>query len=286
MDFVQIGDRQAPAIVGIMGLGLPGDFWPPEMIHQLVKLGFQVVLPHNRDATFKLRSSWPEIRQSEVLNSIIQVLIGRKVHRAPYTLEDMALDVVTLLDEIHLQRVHLMGFSMGGMIAQAIAAHHPNRVVSLTSISSATGRVKTGFGKLTAIWGLIHEPKGQVSLEAYFHHSLEMLSGKKYQPTDEEIKFGVNKLPQPFDRQAVYRQLLAILASGDRSTSVAQIQAPTLVIHGTDDPLLPYIAGLETANLIAHSTFWGIDGLGHQLPFALASEMAHRIGMHCHACGD
>lgn len=277
------GDEKAPAVLLIMGLGLPGLCWPPLLIQKLIEEGFQVIVPDNRDAGESSHLSEAPVDQGDVINGILNAVIGRQVTQAKYRLEDMAVDMVHLLSGLGIERAHAVGFSMGGMIAQVMAAHYPERVSTLVSISSATGHVRTGLGKLTTIWSLIREPKANEAFESYFRRVVKGLAGPAYQPTEEEMHYMFSQLSlQDFDREALYRQLLAILASADRSPTLSRITAPTLVIHGRNDPLLPFQAGEETAALIAGAELWAIDGLGHQLPMKLMPQYGQRIALHCH----
>ncbi len=279
--FSRWGAEQNPAVVLLMGLGLPGGCWPPVLIEHLVVQGFQVIVPDNRDAGASMHLSEEPVDQGDVLNGILNAVIGRNVTQAKYALTDMAVDVVRLLDYLALERVHVVGFSMGGMIAQVLAAHWPERVSTLTSISSASGHVRTGLGKFSAIWSLIREPKDG-GFEDYFVRVVKKLAGPLYQPSEAELTFMKTCLStETFDRQAMYRQLLAILASGDRSSELSLIEAPTLIIHGRNDPLLPLSAGQECARLIRGARLWSIEGMGHQLPVKLMPRFASQIATHC-----
>lgn len=281
--YYQYGDKASPAALLIMGMELPGLCWPPILVQKLIEEGFQVIIPDNRDAGQSMHLTDEHVDQGDVVNGILNAIIGRQVSQAKYRLEDMAVDMVHLLDELQITRAHVVGFSMGGMIAQVIASNYPERVSTLVSISSATGHVRTGLGKLMTIWSLIREPKAQEPFENYVRSVVTGLAGPAYQPAQEEIQYMYQQMEQQrFDREALYRQLLGILASGDRSPSLAKITAPALVIHGKNDPLLPFAAGEETAALIPEAELWAIDGLGHQLPMKLMSQYGQRIALHCH----
>lgn len=283
ISYERFGDTKAPAVILLMGLGMPQTCWPPRLIQNIVAEGFQVITMDNRDAGDSHHFTDQPVDQGDVLNGIMNAVIGRQVTQAKYTLSDMALDAVRLLDHLSVDRAHFVGFSMGGMIAQVVASQFQDRVATLTSISSASGHVRTGLGKLTAIWSLVREPKQDEAQEGYFRQVAMKLAGPLYPPTEEELGFLVEAVKQmPFDRQAMYRQLLAILASGDRSLALHFITAPTLVIHGKSDPLLPFAAGEETMRCISNATLWAIDGLGHQLPNKLMNQFGQRIAQHCH----
>ena len=223
------GASDAPAGVLIMGLGMSSAAWPTSLIAHLVREGFQVITPDNRDCGESSRCTDMKADGRNVASAVAQALLRRKVTSA-YALEDMALDVERLLNYLSIRRAHIVGISMGGMLAQVAAVQSPTRVASLTSIASASGML--------------------VSLH--------------------------------YDPDGTARQLLAILASGDRSWQLRRLAAPSLIIHGTADPLLPLAAGRETADLIPNARFEVIEGMGHQLPEALVPELGALIAEHCH----
>lgn len=278
------GMSDAPAIVLIMGLGMSHVAWPISMIQHLVEEGFQVIALDNRDCGESSRCEFV-VPPREIPLAIMKAICRKKVV-STYALEDMALDVEHLLNHLSIRRAHIVGISMGGMIAQVLAVQCPNRVASLISIASASGNPRTGLGHFSAIWALIRKPKSmsdKQSLRDYFTRMFVALSGKKYRPQGEELEEMLRQaLGIGYDVEATYRQLLALLASGDRSWQLTRIQTPTLVIHGTEDPLLPMEAGQETANLIPNAQFVAIEGMGHQLPQALIGQIATLITNHCH----
>ena len=144
------GDEDAPAVVLLMGLGLPKEAWPETLISGLLAEGFQVITPDNRDAGESTHMTSWQVSGRDVFEAIAKTMIGRPVV-GEYALEDMALDLERLLDRLSIRRAHVVGISMGGMIAQVFAAQCPNRAATLTSISSAVGNPRTGFGNLRAI---------------------------------------------------------------------------------------------------------------------------------------
>ena len=279
------GDRDAPAILLIMGLGMPGAAWPESLIAMLVREGFQVLVPDNRDCGQSSRFDEFVPDGKDVAEAIARTLLRRRV-TSSYALEDMAFDLERILNELGIRRVHVAGISMGGMIAQVMAVQCPNRVATLTSIASATGNPSTGLGRASAIWKLLKKP-GSVSsegLRSYFSGVFTALAGPKYQPTGTELESMLDRIETfNYDPAAMYRLLLAILASGDRSWQLERLQLPTLVIHGTADPLLPLAAGKETARLIPGAKLVCIQGMGHQLPEVLVPEIGALIAGHCHA---
>lgn len=279
------GDPEAPAVVLLMGLGLSMEAWPEGIISGLLAEGLQVITPDNRDAGSSFRFTGWQPGRGDVARAIIRTVLGLSVS-GEYALEDMALDIERLLDHLGIRRAHVAGVSMGGMIAQVFATQCPNRVATLTSISSAVGNPKTGLGSLRAILAVAGtgDASSPEALQAHFKTVLTALSGSKYRPTPEELDDAIRSAPRiGYDPVATRRQLIALLASGNRAKAVRQLRTPTLVIHGTEDPLLPFAAGEETARLIRGAKFIPVEGLGHQLPPSLMGTYAKWIAEECHA---
>ena len=268
------GDEDAPAVVLLMGLGLPKEAWPETLVSGLLAEGFQVITPDNRDAGESTHMTSWQVSGRDVFEAIAKTMIGRPVV-GEYALEDMALDLERLLDRLSIRRAHVVGISMGGMIAQVFAAQCPNRAATLTSISSAVGNPRTGFGNLRAIAAVAMTGSDGNSAAQHYTRILRTLAGPQYPPSEAELTEAA-KLRLAYDAEATRRQLIALLASGNRSRQV-------LVIHGRDDPLLPFKAGEETAALIRGAKLIAVDGLGHQLAPALMESYVRWIAEHCHA---
>lgn len=269
------GEPDAPAVFLIQGLGMPKEAWPQPLVETLVARGYQVIAPDNRDAGASSRMTDWHVTGADVARAIGRALLRRPVV-GEYALEDMALDALRLLDELGIRRAHVAGVSMGGMIAQTLAVQSPNRVATLTSISSASGNPRTGLGKFGTIWSILR-PRGKTPREQILK-TLRVLSGPAYPVTEDELNRYLEQLPN-FDRDlsAVFRQVVALLSSGDRSEQLRRIRAPTLVVHGTADPLLPFSAGRETAELIPGAELWAVEGMGHQLPWTFMETLGARM---------
>ena len=281
----RFGAPDAPAVVLLMGLGMSMDAWPEALVSGLLAEGFQVITPDNRDSGASSRCESWHVTRRDVLGAIAKALLRRPV-QGEYGLEDMALDVERLLDALNIRRAHVCGISLGGMIAQVLACQCPNRTATLTSISSAVGNPATGFGRLRAIAAVLRQDGGskENAARAHVQRVLQALAGSKYRPTPADIDEALGKAHLlQFDPQSVMRQVVALLVSGDRSAQVRQIRVPSLVIHGTDDPLLPYAAGEETARLIPGARLLSVEGLGHGLPLAVVGRYVKWIASHCHA---
>lgn len=281
--YERYGDPEAPAIVLIMGLAMTSACWPRTLISVLVQEGFQVIAPDNRDSGASIHMTETKLTAQDVLLNIGRFLIGKPIVGAAYALEDMAFDVERLLNHLKIRRAHVVGVSMGGMIAQVMATQCPNRVASLVSIASASGNPKTGWGNIKAIWTLLRKPSNPKYQYQYHADVCRTLAGPGYMPDEEELEKMLSVVPElNCDDEATARQVLSILTSGDRREQLKNIQAPTLVVHGDADPLLPVAAGKEVAQLIPNAELVLIPQMGHQLPEKLMPRLGTMIAMHCH----
>ncbi len=280
------GDLGAPPLLLIMGLGMPAAMWPDAFVDALLSQGFRVVTFDNRDSGGSTRLAG--LRVPNIPAAIARALLRRKV-RAPYTLDDMAADTIGLLDGLGIERAHVVGVSMGGMIAQVLAARHPQRVTSLTSIMSSTGNPqrKIAFGKRRALGAILHVPPPASDIPATVAH-LERLFGVIGSPGFPQDPAALRQHFERVAQRGLYRegtarQMMAILGSGDRRELLRSITAPTYVIHGGDDPLVPLAAGLDTARCIRGARLEVIMGMGHDFPPELMTSVAAKIGDHCRA---
>jgi proline iminopeptidase len=223
-----------------------------------------------------------------VLRAIWRALRRRPVS-APYTLDDMAADTVGMLDALGVERAHVVGASMGGMIGQVIAAKYPSRVLSLTSIMSNSGNParRVAFGRWKALRAIIRRPPPPDDIDAVVRHLMHVF-GVIGSPAFRHELESMRPLFERVARRGLYRagtsrQLLAILATGDRRPLLQQITVPTLVLHGADDPLVPLAAGIDTAANITGSRLEVVPGMGHDFPPGLMARLAGRIAEHCRA---
>lgn len=272
-----------PPLVLLMGLGMPAVAWPYEFLERLVRKGLYIITPDNRDSGAS-RIFDEEVTVAKMLTSVARYIAGGTV-TAQYRLEDMAGDVEELLDVLGIERTHIAGISMGGMIAQVFATRAPHRTLSLTCISSATGNPRTGLGNIKAVYAVLQPPKAfdDASLRKYYRELMQSIGTKGSDYPDALLNeiIAVNKKYQvPQSAQA--RQLMAILASGDRRSQLRQLLVPTLVIHGRSDPLLPFRAGKEIADCIEGATLHPIDIMGHDLPMNKLDEISEAIAAHCY----
>jgi pimeloyl-ACP methyl ester carboxylesterase len=254
------GDPGDPTILLIMGLGTQMIGWNEDFCGELAHAGFHVVRFDNRDSgrSTHVKAKPPSIGQ----------LLRRDKKAATYTLADMAGDAVGLLDHLGVDRAHVVGASMGGMIAQTVAARHPERVISLTSIMSNSGGRFSGQPALVAYPVLLKTaPDDRDAFAEHIVKMFETIGSPGFDRDAEEIReLGRRSYERSYSPASAGRQLAAIIASGARSRELARIKAPTLVIHGTADKLVRPSGGRATARAIPGAKLLKIDGMGHDLP--------------------
>ena len=268
------GDPADPPVLLIMGLGMQMVHWPLPLVAQLVERGHYVVRFDNRDRGRSTHMAFPPPTPPR--------LFTRRFGADQYTLDDMALDTVGLLDALELDSVHLVGVSMGGMIAQTVAATRPRRVRSLTSIMSTTGSRRVGQPRPN-IYPLLLKPAPH-EREAYVAHMLALLTAigapGDVLDTPEGRALVEDSYARDPDPRGTARQLAAILASGNRTRRLQTITAPTLVIHGEQDPLIPASGGKATAKAIPNARLLLIPQMGHGLPERLWPQLVGAVVDH------
>jgi proline iminopeptidase len=264
-----------------MGLGMQLSAWPEDLVEGLVHLGLRVITFDNRD--IGLSTKFDAHRPIGMVQAFWRYTLGLPV-RAPYRLDDMAADAAALLDALGIARAHVVGVSMGGMIGQQLAARYPGRVLTLTSIMSTTGSRALSRPTPAAGRALLSRPPRGATLEQLIAHYAQVLRviGSPAYPTPAAALRA--RLRQSFVRSwhpaGQARQMLAVMASGDRTAAVRTIRAPTLVIHGEADPLVPVRAGRDTAAKIPGARLHLIAGMGHDLPPGLIPALVSHIGAH------
>jgi proline iminopeptidase len=288
LEYESLGDPAAPTILLIMGLGVQMILWPDALCGMLAAKGFRVVRFDNRDAG--LSTQLDHLGKPRVGWEAIKFALHLPL-KAPYLIDDMARDTAALLDALKIERAHVVGASMGGMIAQNLAALHPARVASLTSIMSTTGKRSLPPPTRRARQALLQAPAKRGDLEGAARQMMHVLReiGSRTHPPDEAWLRDVcaRHVERRHNPAAAARQLLAIAASGDRTSTVKRIRAPTLVLHGDEDPLLRPACGEETARVIREAggevTLTMVKGMGHDLPDALLPDIADAIAGHARA---
>ena len=283
IEYETLGSRSDPAMLLIMGLGAQLTLWSDAFCEGLAAKGFYVVRFDNRDCG--LSSDFDSWGQADLPAAIMKLMAGKKVE-APYLLGDMAADAVGLMEALGLERAHMIGASMGGMIAQVAAAKYPARTGSLVSIMSTSSRPGLPQGKPEAIKATLERP-ATTDRETMVRHYMMLrrtIGSPGYPETDAEMRRLVERnIDRRYYPAGVGRQYLAILASGDRVELLKSVKVPTLVIHGADDPLLPQEGGRDVAALVPAAQLEIYPGMGHDLPTALTPKLVERIAAFCKA---
>jgi len=259
---------------------MPLTAWPSELIEQFVNAGFHTIVFDNRD--IGQSKHYDEFKKPKLALAVIKHKLGLRVKSA-YKLSDLADDAIHLLDELNIETAHIIGISMGGMIGQHLCANYRKRVLSFVQIMSTSGaRGLPGTTKEVTK----HIMKGPSSFdrEAIIAYNMETqrLIGTKEHPLEGERlrTFVESNLDQGQTSAGIIRQTHAIIADGDRSNILANIQAPTLVIHGTEDPLVRVEGGRDAASKIKDAILYEIPNMGHDLPPSLLDEIAQQCINH------
>lgn len=265
--YEQFGRSDDPALLLIMGLGVQLTGWPDAFCRALADTGLRVVRFDNRDIglSSKIRTVG---NYDSITSAYIKSIFGRPV-RAVYGLDDMAEDTVGLMDALGMDRAHIVGASMGGMIAQLVAAFHPSRVASLTSIMSTPGSRGLPRAKLRVNLRMARRPKSR-DPEVITRHLAKTMRligspemGRSQADWEAEIRRSVARSYYP---AGTLRQTLAILSAPSREDLLGGVRCPALVIHGKADPLLPVKHGRATAAALPHARYEEVPGMGHELP--------------------
>jgi pimeloyl-ACP methyl ester carboxylesterase len=270
IEYESLGDPSRPAVILIMGLGMQLVAWPDDFCQALADAGYRVIRFDNRD--IGLSSHLDHLRTPSLPWFMIRHKLGFPV-RAPYTLDDMAADTVGLMDALGIAKAHIVGVSMGGMIAQVVAGRFPERVLSLASIMSTTGaRGLPGPTPAARNALLRRPPRGAYSPEhrdalvRHFVGVYKAIGSPGYPMTQEDMEIRIRRgLDRSIHPIGFIRQIMAIGASPDRSPMLRGIDKPALVVHGVDDPLVPIACGRDTAAKIPGATLVEVPGMGHDL---------------------
>jgi pimeloyl-ACP methyl ester carboxylesterase len=264
--YEDLGDPAHPPVLLIMGVGAQLPMWPDGFCAQLVKQGYRVIRFDHRDIGLSTKMHGRRADGS-VYRRVARYMVGRR-SPVPYTLVDLAEDANGLLDHLQIDRAHVVGASMGGMIGQMLAAEHPEVVRSLTSIMSTTGSRLHGQPAFSVYRYLLQSPPRD--RDGYIQRSAEVFGLVGSTGFDRDEQYVRERAARSFDRgfdvSAGGRQLGAIVASGDRTKTLRKITAPTLVIHGTVDKMIRPSGGRATAKAIPGARLMMIEGMGHDLP--------------------
>ncbi len=280
IEYEDTGARDAPVILLIMGLGMQLVAWPETLCNGLAARGFRVVRFDNRDAGLSTRM--PSAGSLATTAMLARAVLGLPV-RPPYTLDDMARDTVGLMDALGIDRAHVVGVSMGGMIAQIVAIEHPERVKSLTSIMSTSGDRGLPGPKGKVLRALLRpRPRDKATAVRRYMEMFRLIGGSGYPPTEAEIRVRAERAVRRSNRPDGFpRQLIAIQTAPSRVRKLRRVRAPTLVLHGDDDPLVPMAGGEDTAANIPGARLRIVPGMGHFLPEALVPLLVDEMAGHC-----
>jgi pimeloyl-ACP methyl ester carboxylesterase len=283
IEYDTFGESNRSPLLLIMGLSSQMVAWPETFCQKLAQSGHWVLRFDNRDVG--LSSKIEGVGLPDLMAVMAAYQQGQPVD-APYTLSDMAADVIGLMDALKLEKAHVCGLSMGGMIAQVMAIEYPRRVLSLISMESTTGDPTLPSAKPQAMEAMLSPPPPD--RVGYIEHAGEVFrafsgGSDKFDETLEK-ELSANSYDRSFYPFGFIRQLAAILASGNRTRSLASVTAPTLVIHGADDPLVPLAHGHASARAIPGAKLLVVEGLGHGIAYpALWDEIVDAIKQHTSA---
>ncbi len=275
-----------PVVLLIMGLGMQLIAWPPEMVRALVDSGLRVVRFDNRDAG--LSQHFDALGLPRLLWANLKFRLGWRI-RPPYSLQDMALDALGVLDALQIDKAHVVGVSMGGMIAQRLALLAPVRVLSLASIMSSSGARGLPEAQPAVTRVMLSRPADK-SLQAAIDHTVRLfkaIGSPGFPVSDAELRERVSDAVQrSLYPQGIARQMVAVMADRTRATALAGVAVPTLVVHGKADPLLPFACGEDTARRIPGAKLVGIEGLGHDLPPGVVDRLLALLMPHFNAANS
>ncbi|HEX4198181.1 MAG TPA: alpha/beta hydrolase [Caulobacteraceae bacterium] len=272
------GPDDAEPILLIMGLGAQMSRWSPDFIRKLVEDGHRVIAYDNRDVGL---SEKLDAAGAPDIGAVVQAVAEKRKPPVAYTLQEMAADAAGLLEALGIERAHIVGASMGGMIAQLVAADHPERTLSLTSIMSSTGNPDLPRATPEAMARLnTPAPDPTQDLEGFLASAVagaKVMAGTY--PVDEALvrENALSDFRRSFYPVGFQRQYAAILASPDRRPKLATITAPTVVVHGADDPLVPLAGGRDTAENIPGAELRIVPGVGHEMPLPTQDQFIDAI---------
>lgn len=275
------GPADGPVILLVMGLGAQMIAWPEEFIHGLVSKGYRVIHYDNRDVGL---SQWMEgAKTPHLVWTMFKARIGLPV-RVPYTLGDMAADGIGLLDALGIDKAHVVGASMGGMIVQLMAANYPERTLSMTSIMSSSGKAGLPGARPDIQRQFMVKRPPDASREEAVAFGAELVSAFSYpdpaRPENAHAEMAAKAFDRGYYPVGTRRQLLAIIADGSRVDRLKTIKVPTLVVHGGADPLVPKEGSEDIARLVPGARLEIIDDMAHDLPPSQVGRMVDLIAGH------
>lgn len=277
IEYETFGSPSNPTVLLVSGFTAQMLMWPAEFCRIIADAGYHVVRFDNRDCGLSTKLDGCEVDTDGVIHA---ALMEDPVPAVPYNLSHMAADAVGLLDALGVERAHVVGGSMGGMIVQIMAIEHPSRVASLTSVMSNSGEPEYGQPTPEAMEALVATPPS--SRDEYIESSDTWMvwQSKKHRDPVRNRKEAAIAFDRSFYPEGAPRQLAAIYASGRRTEGLQNLKVPTLVIHGTDDTLIAPSGGIRAAELIPNARLELIDDMGHDLPPPLWPRITSAIVSH------
>jgi pimeloyl-ACP methyl ester carboxylesterase len=279
IEYESFGRDSDPTVLLIMGFAAQLTVWPVAFCQGLAAKGFRVIRFDNRDVGKSTHLS--DKGAPNAAEMVAKMMSGQPID-APYLLNDMAKDAVGLLDALHIKQAHIVGASMGGMIAQLVAADHPSHAKSLVSIMSTTGRRDLPQAKPEAMMAITQPPASNSRDDriAAALKTWKVIGSPGYPATDTELRaFAEEQVDRvPYDPAGISRQMAAIFASPPRNDVLKNVRAPSLVIHGADDPLVPVEGGKDTAASIPGCKLVIVPGMAHDFTLALVPVYLKHVG--------
>lgn len=274
LEYDTLGDPKNPALLLVMGYMAQMVAWEDELRKMLAAKNLFVIRFDNRDCGLSTKFDGVQVDVDAVVKAS---LLDEPMPPVPYSLSDMASDAVGLLDYLNIERAHVLGASMGGMIAQVMAIEHPTRVRSLISVMSMSGEPEYGQSAPEALNALLSMPPSD--REGYISHSpiYQAFQSKKYRSDEISKRRAAREFDRSFYPQGAPRQLAAIYATGRRTEQLRGLKTPTLVIHGKDDTLITPAGGERTAELIPNAKLVLVDDMGHDLPQPLWGDFVDTV---------
>ncbi|NQW94824.1 MAG: alpha/beta fold hydrolase, partial [Polaromonas sp.] len=264
----------------IMGLGMQLIAWPPGLVRELINAGYRVIRFDNRD--IGLSEKFDALGIPNLLWQGLKYKLGLSI-KPPYSLHDMARDALGVLDALQIERAHIVGLSMGGMVAQRVALMAPQRALSLASIMSSSGARGLPTATPAITRQLLSRPQGK-GKQAAIEHSVKLFKaiGSPGFPLDEGLlrERVTVSTDRNYNPPGIARQMVAIAADSTRAAELLKITTPTLVLHGKADPLVPFACGQDTANRIPGARLVGVDGMGHDLPPGVVEHILKHLVPH------
>jgi len=277
LEYDHFGNPTDPALLLIMGFTAQMVAWEEEFCQQIADRGHFVIRFDNRDCGLSTKLHGVDSNSDAV---IMAAMMETEMPPAPYTLSDMAADAMQVLDHLNIERAHIMGASMGGMIAQTVAIEHPHRVKTLISVMSQPGELTVGQPTQEAMELIVTPAPSDRDEYIAFAPKWQLWQSKKYRSDEVSRRNAIRDFDRSNYPEGGPRQMAAIYASGSRAEGLQKLQIPTLVIHGTEDQLITPSGGERTAELIPNSTLLMVEDMGHDLPQPLWPLFVDAISKH------